>query len=621
MSILEPLAAFALISLLVIAAQIAAWQMRLPAILLLLVAGLLVGPVAGILSPDDLFGDLLFPLVSLAVAVILFEGSMTLKFSELQEIGSTVRNLVTIGAMVTWFITSIAVHYFVGFDLKLAFLFGAVVVVTGPTVIVPMLRTVRPNLKVANVLRWEGIIIDPLGALLAVLMFNFYISTTGTAALSSMSMIFAKMFFIGAILGLGAGFGLGQLLKRDWLPEHLRSVVTLLLVFVVFVAADSIQHESGLLAVTVFGVAMANQKGVEIEDIIGFKETLSILLISGLFVLLAARVDLVTLTSVGYGALLLLLVIMFVARPVAVLISALGSSLTFKERLMISWIGPRGIVCAAVAALFALRLEELGIPEAKLFVPLAFLIIIGTVVIQSITSKPIAQLLGVRDPAPSGVLLIGAGIVPRTIAAALQDADLSVTLVDSNYDNVSAARMKGFTTYYGNPVSEHADIHLELAGLGKLMAMSGRSDFDVLVGVNFKPVFGAGSIYELPTTLGGVTEKHVISHRFRGQHLFNENVTYNKLAGWISMGAEIKSTLLTEEFGLEAYSERYQASDEDSNHEVYVPLFAIDPNGRLRVFTTTSNFQPEEGWRMISLIYPNPKAEPKPENGHAKSPD
>ncbi|MFT4713998.1 MAG: CPA1 family monovalent cation:H+ antiporter [Candidatus Azotimanducaceae bacterium] len=609
MLILEPLAAFALISLLVIVAQISAWQLRLPAILFLLIAGLLVGPVAGILSPDDLFGDLLFPLVSLAVAVILFEGSMTLKFSELQGIGSSVRNLVTIGALVTWVITSITVHYFIGFDLKLAFLFGAVVVVTGPTVIVPMLRTVRPNLKVANVLRWEGIIIDPLGALLAVLMFSFYISTTGSSALSSMATIFAVMLLVGLVLGLGAGFGLGQLLKRDWIPEHLHSVVTLLLVFLVFVAADSIQHESGLLAVTIFGVAMANQKDVEIEDILGFKETLSILLISGLFVLLAARVDFDTLTSVGYGALVLLFIIMFVARPAAVMLSTLGSSLTMQERLLISWIGPRGIVCAAVAALFALRLEELGIPEAKLFVPLAFLIIIGTVVVQSITAKPVANLLGVRDPAPSGVLFIGAGIVPQTLAAVLEEADLSVTLVDSNYDNVRTARMKGFTTYYGNPASEHADTHLELAGLGKLMAMSGRSDFDVLMGVNFKSVFGAKSIYELPTNAEGVTDKHLISHRFRGQRLFQDDVTYNKIAGWIAKGAEIKSTLLTDEFGLAEYEQRYQASDEDSNHAVYVPLFAVDPNGKLSVFTTESNFQPVDGWRMISLIHPTQKVE------------
>ena len=244
------------ISLLAIIAQLAAWRLRLPAILFLLLAGIIVGPGLSWLSPDALFGDLLFPLVSLAVAVILFEGSMTLRFSELQEMGKTVRNLVTIGALVTWLITSIATHYFIGFDLKLAFLFGAVVVVTGPTVIVPMLRTVRPNGRISNVLRWEGIIIDPLGALLAVLAFDFYIASAGESAFTSIALAFGEIVVVGTVAGLIAGFGLGQLLKHYLIPEYLRSVVTLLLVFVVFVIADELVHESGLLAVTIFGITL-----------------------------------------------------------------------------------------------------------------------------------------------------------------------------------------------------------------------------------------------------------------------------------------------------------------------------------------------------------------------------
>jgi NhaP-type Na+/H+ or K+/H+ antiporter len=598
---LSVIAQLAGISLLAILAQLAAWRLRLPAILFLLLAGIVVGPVLGVLSPDALFGDLLFPLVSLAVAVILFEGSMTLRFSELQESGKTVRNLVTIGALITWLITSLATSFFIGFDFKLAMLFGAVVVVTGPTVIVPMLRTVRPNARISRILRWEGIIIDPLGALLAVLAFNFYVASA-TAEGSTVAIIawaFGEIVLVGTAAGLLAGFGLGRALHNYWIPDYLRSVVTLLLVFVVFVIADETVHESGLLAVTVFGITLANIKDIEIEDILDFKETLSILLISGLFILLAARVDAAALLSVGYGAPLLLATVMFVARPVAVMVSSLGSQLTFKERLLISWIGPRGIVCAAVAALFALRLEALGVPEAAIFVPLAFLIIVGTVVIQGLSSKHVARWLGVRDPAPSGVLIAGGGIVARRIAKALKTAGIKAVVADSYYENIRQARMDGLDTYFGNPMSEHADRHLEMAGIGKLFAMSGRPNQDAVLAMNFRPVFGALNIYELPINAEGVTAKHQLATRFRGKHLFDDEITYNKMAGWLNAGAEIRSTLLTEEYSYETYLESYVDN--------CIPLFTFDVTGRMRVYSSEPGFKPVAGWRMLGLIIEPPK--------------
>ena len=602
---LSIIAQLAGISLLAIVAQLAAWRLRLPAILFLLIAGILVDPVMGVLSPDALFGYLLFPMVSLAVAVILFEGSMTLRFSELQESGNTVRNLVTMGAIITWLMTSLATSFFIGFDFKLALLFGAVVVVTGPTVIVPMLRTVRPNARISRILRWEGIIIDPLGALLAVLAFNFYVAseTAGGSTFAIIAWAFGEIVVVGTVAGLLAGFGLGQALRNYWIPDYLRSVVTLLLVFVVFVIADETVHESGLLAVTVFGITLANLKDVEIDDILDFKETLTILLISGLFILLAARVDATALLSVGYGAPLLLATVMFVARPAAVMVSTIGSELSVKERLLIAWIGPRGIVCAAVAALFALRLEALGVPEAGIFVPLAFLIIVGTVVIQGLSSKYVAGWLGVRDPAPSGVLIAGGGIVARHIAKALKTAGIRAVVADSYYENIRQARMEGLDTYFGNPMSEHADRHLEMAGLGKLFAMSARPNQDAVLAMNFQPVFGAVNIYELPINVEGVTAKHQLATRFRGKHLFGDEVTYNKMAGWLSAGADIRSTLLTDEYSYETYLDSYKDN--------CIPLFALDTADRMRVYTIEPSFAPVAGWRILGLIIEPPKPVPK----------
>ncbi len=592
------LVSLATIAVLGIACQWLAWAVRLPSILFLLVCGLLLGPVAGMLDPDILFGDLLFPVVSLSVAVILFEGSLTLNIEEIRELRSVVRNLITIGALVTWGITAVATHLILDFQLSLAFLFGALVVVTGPTVIMPMLRTVRPNANISSILRWEGIVIDPLGALLAVLVYNFIISSQQENALGSIMIIFGNLLLVGSLIGALAALALGFVLKQHLVPEYLRNVLSLSLVIAAYVIADIAEHESGLLAVTVMGMTLANMKDVEIDDILDFKESLSVILISALFIVLAARIDISQLLSIGLPSLLVLAVVMFIARPAAVFLSSIGSDLNFREKLLISWIGPRGIVCAAVAALFALRLESAGFDEARLIVPLAFLIIIGTVLIQSLTSKTLARWLDVREPPPLGFLIIGAGIVGRAIAKTLRELDFKVVLTDSNWENTRAARMEGLDTYYGNPISEHADRNLDLVGVGRMLAMSGRVNLDILAGQRFKRDFGSTNIYEVATTHDQVkTDKHKISTKHRGQQLFGEEITHGVLASWIRNGAEIRNTLLSDEFQFEHYREKYG--------EDCIPLFALDERGRLLPFTVENEPSPEAGWTIISLIRSN----------------
>ena len=332
------------IGVLGICCQWLAWWAKLPAILFLLISGILVGPVFEILDPDVLFGKLLFPIVSLSVAVILFEGSLTLKFEDIRGHGKTVRNLITIGALITWLIIAYSTHYLIGFPFELAFLFGAVVIVTGPTVIIPMLRTVRPNEKISNVLRWEGIVIDPLGALLAVLVFDFIISGQQHNAISHIILTFGAIIFIGFSIGIISGWLLGELLRKQLIPQYLRNVIVLIAVSAIFVISDTIEHESGLLAVTIMGMTMANMKNMEIDDILDFKESLSLLLISCLFIILAARIEFYQLIQIGWPALGILAITMLIARPISVFVSAIGSDLSFNEKLLISWIGPREVL-------------------------------------------------------------------------------------------------------------------------------------------------------------------------------------------------------------------------------------------------------------------------------------
>ncbi len=580
-----------------IACQWLAWLTRLPAILYLLILGIVIGPLLGYLDPDALFGDLLFPFISLSVAVILFEGSMTLRLSEIRGLGKVVRNLITFGAAITWLIGALAAYYLLDFSAGLAALFGAIVVVTGPTVIVPMLRSVRPNAKIANVLRWEGIMIDPLGALLAVLVYNFILSDKASAALGTVLLTFFKTIGVGIVIGFVAAIATGFILRRHLIPEYLRNMFVLTLVIGVFAISDLLQHESGLLAVTVMGISLANIRDLDIEDILNFKETLSLLLISGLFIILAARVELHQFIDIGWPALGVLAIIIFVARPLSVILAAWGSDLDWRERTLIAWIAPRGIVAAAVAAVFALRLDATGYDNALFIIPLTFTIIIGTVVIQSATAAPLAKLLNVAEPEPKGFLIVGAGNVARAIGKALQDKEYKVLLTDSNWENIRSARMEGLPVYYGNPISEHADTHLDLVGIGRLLAMSGRANFDALAIMRFKSEFGSNNLYQLQTSQEqATTEKHNISTRHQGHQLFGKDISHAMLASWLRAGAELHTTQLSESFGFDEYLDKY--------HDRCIPLFALDSNIELSVFTADQQPEPDAGWMIVSLIAP-----------------
>lgn len=576
-----------------------AWWVKLPAILFLLLTGIIAGPVTGWLDPDAVFGDLLFPIVSLSVAVILFEGSLTLKFAEIRGLESVVRNMVTIGAGITWMIIAVATHWIMGFDWSLSLLFGALVVVTGPTVIVPMLRTVRPNIRIANILRWEGIIIDPLGAVLALLVFDFIIASQhGDGSLFQILQHLGAIILSGVVFGAVAGQLLGMALRRHWIPEYLQNIITLALVFGAFSAANLIQEESGLLAVTLMGVWLANMKRVPIEDILDFKETLSILLISGLFIILAARLDASQIQGMGWGALGVFLVIQFVARPVKVMVSTLGSTLSWQERALLGWIAPRGIVAAAVSALFAIKLEESGFPQASMMVSLTFMVIIGTVLLQSATARLLALKLGVAEPEPRGILIIGANKVARAIGQVLKDQGFRTLLTDSHWPNVKEALMGGLEAFWGNAISARADRALDLIGIGTLLGLSQNDHLNVLAVQKYAPEFGRKSVYALPPSKDRKTlDVYTAAEEQRGNLLFGEAITYATLASRLANGAKIKATRLTEEFDYQAYLDRYG--------ERATPLFVVSKRGNLRIFGDPDHPPaPQPGWTLISIIDP-----------------
>jgi len=587
---------FTLVIVAGILCQWAAWFLKLPAIIFLLLTGIIAGPLLGWLQPEKLLGDLLLPFVSLSVAVILFEGSLTLKYREISGLGQVVRRMVSMGMFITWIITAIATRYALNFSWEVSFLFGAVTVVTGPTVIVPMLRSVRPTASVANILRWEGIVIDPIGASLAVLVYEFiFVSQSGNNPLGHTLIVFTQIVMVGMVLGAGFGWLFGILLRRHWLPEYLHNVGTLALVWGLFALSNVLQHESGLVSVTVMGIWLANMKGVDIDDILDFKESLSIILISLLFILLAARIDFAVYKDLGWPAVIVFLSIQFLSRPLSVIYSTIGSKLSWPERHILAWIAPRGIVAAAIAALFAIQLEKIGYAEANLFVPLTFLVIIGTVLLQSATARPIAIWLKVAEPEPKGFLIIGANKVARAIAKVLEEKGFRTLLAEANWDNIAKAKMENLATFYGNPVSEQAERILDLVGIGGMLALSHHESMNVISAMHYRMELGANAIYVLQSKPEeGVSEKLKVPVRRRASILFGKEVTYNLLADMLSRGGEVRVTKLTENFGFDEYLAK--------NAERAVPLFALTPREHLRIFTTEQTFKPGPGWTIISMV-------------------
>lgn len=593
---LTPLAALVVIALAGALSQFLAWRLRLPAILFLLLAGILLGPLSGWLRPDALFGDLLFPIVSLSVAVILFEGSLTLRREDIRGHGLVVQRMIGVGSAVVALVAGVAAHYFAGLGWEAAALFGAVMTVTGPTVVAPMLRTIRPTRAVAEVLRWEGILIDPIGALLTVVVFELIVAV-GTADVLHALVLFGEIIGVGAVAGIGAGYVLGIVLRRHWLPDYLINVMVLNVIIAVFAGSNALAEESGLLAVTLMGVVLANMRDVPVSHILHFKETLTLLLVSALFVILAARIDAAAFVSLGWGALAVFLSMQFIGRPLKVALATRGSSLSFGERAVIAWIGPRGIVAAAVAALFSIRLENAGTPGADLLVPLVFSIIIATVVVQGVTARPLARRLGVAEPEPHGFLIIGANPVARAIACELNELGYETLLADSSRLDVRDARMAGLRTFYGNPVSEFADSRLDLVGIGRMLGLSPDPDLNALAALRYRPEFGAGGVYSVQSTVDVEgEERRALARRFRGLLLFGQDVSYAALAEMLAAGAEVRTTKLTEEFDYRDFLREHWKR--------MVPLFAVDPKNRLHIFTAGEDLEPGPGWRISALVRP-----------------
>ena len=596
-------------------AQWLAWRLKMPSILLLLLFGFIAGPITGFIDPDRIFGESFFPFVSLSVAIILFEGGLSLKFFDLKATGSVVHRLISLGALVSWALGTGAAYYILGLDFQMAALLGAILIVTGPTVIGPLLSHVRPTAKVASVLRWEGILIDPIGAVLAVLIYEAILGGHFHEFSTVALMGIAKTLMIGGFAGLAGAVIVVLFLRHYWVPDFLQSPMTILSLILAFTVSNLLQSESGLLAVTVMGVALANQNYVTVKHIIEFKENLRVLLIAALFILLAARLELADLRHLSFASFFFLFLLIFIVRPLSVLVSTVFSDMEWKEKLFVAFVAPRGIVAAAVASVFSLRMVDAGFTGAEELAAMTFFVITGTVIFYGIGAPIIARRLNLSQSNPQGLLIAGAYPWAIEVAKAVKEAGFKVLVADTNWNNINAARMNGLATYYGSVLSAAIFQEHELEGVGRLLAMTPNSGVNSLAVLHFNEMFETSDLYQLhpqkEEKIAGQKGEAVSKH-LHGRFLFGKDVTFTSLTHRHYSGAVVKKTRLTDKFGYEAFLKRYGPT--------VIPLFLISEDNRLSIFTSEKRLEPVAGETILSLVDSEAEKKAVQEAGAEKPP-
>ena len=502
--------AFALAMAIGMLCQGIARHASIPGIVLLLAAGVLLGPdVANVIRPDAL-GEALPAVVGFSVAIILFEGGLNLKIKILRAQAKAIRRLVTLGAVVTAIGGTLAALLLMGWSWQLSLLFGTLVIVTGPTVITPLLRRIRVKHNVSTILEAEGIFIDAVGATIAVVALEVVLRPTG-GAVSTGIMHIALRLGVGSIIGLVGGVVLALLLRwRRVVPEGMENVLVLAFVVALFQISNAWVHESGISAAIVAGLVLGNTRIYALEDLVAFKEQLTVLLIATLFVLLAADVRIHDVLALGWAGLATVMALMFVVRPIDVWICTYNTGLSWREKLFLSWLAPRGIVAAAIASLFAIELEYAGIEGGVEVKALIFLVIATTVTVQGLTGGLVASVLGLRRSQRTGFLILGANPLALLMARTLRAAGEQVVAIDANPDDCRHAEDEGFKVYYGNGLQEKMLLRGHADTREGCLALTPNESVNLLFAQKVLRSFRGPDVYvALQSSGDGVTEEMV----------------------------------------------------------------------------------------------------------------
>ncbi|MBX2861132.1 MAG: cation:proton antiporter [Vampirovibrio sp.] len=586
---MEHLSGITIILLMGMIAQWAAWRFNFPSILLLLLFGFLVGPVFGVVQTDALFGDLLSPLVTVSVAIILFDGGLSLKFKELKETHRVVRNLLSIGILVHWALIAIPAKLFLHLDWPVAILLGAILTVTGPTVVGPLIRQVGLKDPIHSIVKWEGMLIGPIGSLLAVLVFESIMSrphlvpvaeliSNGTlSAAVTIGVGTLEALTIGLLLGVPGALVLIEIFKRRWVPDLMQTMVTLTFIVLFLTVSNMLQEQSGLLTVTVMGVIIANQTAVPTDRIVAFKENLRELLIASLFIILSARLKFEDIQMLDEGFIWFIASLVLVARPASVVVSTWGASLNWKELLFLHAMAPRGIVSAAMSSIVALSLTNAGVAGANLLVPIVFMTILMTITIYGLAARPLAYALKLVPEHPQGILMVGAHWWALDIAKALREAGIQVSMLDNNREHILDARRQGFKAVYGTILSDQVVGDVYLQGIGYVLAMTSNDEVNTLAVMRFSKIFSEDHVYQLFPNKPVRTPTEAVSQNLLGRLFTHRGVNYGMMEVHFMQGARVQTIEVSADISFEVLKTTYVDS--------IALLFVVTPDEELKIIS------------------------------------
>ena len=572
-------------------AQILGWRLRVPAIVFLLAFGLLAGPVTDLVHPDDVFGDALFPTVSIAVAIILFEGSLAMGVAGIRTAGRTTITLLTVGSVITFAGVAVAARFVLDVEWRVAYLLAAVLVVTGPTVIGPIVKSLGLHGRLGMILEAEGTIIDPIGAIATVVVFQSFFESSD----SSVAETLLTTFGIGVGAGLIGTAILVFVLWRLLIPDELHQVLTLTVVVSTFAVSNHYAHEAGLVAVTVLGFLLASQKRVSVRHILDFNETLRVLFISGLFILLAARIDRATLTDLEWRSILFLVVLVVIVRPVSVAGATIGVGLTRAERIFLAATAPRGIVAASIASVFALRLSEEGVPGAQIVLSATFTVIVGTVLLSGLGARPLARRLGLLGDDGAHVVIVGSNDFTMALAEVLGREGVSSSLVDADRLSSQRARMRGLDSWSGSIFSVQ-DVHeVGLDRASVFLAATSNDELNALACRMAAETLERRHVFQLPPSRPSDSEIGRISLGLFGRSAFSMEATAERLDDLLLEGWKVSATNITKEFSVRDWQEQ---------HADGVPLAVIDGKRHLHVLAAGRRRSVRGGERLVALVPP-----------------
>lgn len=593
--------AMAMVAALGVAAHWLAWRFHLPAIITLLVTGFVLGPVFHLVNPMETLGPLMRPLISVAVAIILFEGGLHLRFETLHDAQKSVRRLIVLGAPIGWILISAGLHWITQLSWAVSVTFGGLLVVTGPTVIMPLLRSARLKARVSSLLKWEGIVNDPIGALFAVVSFEFFTFMQNDAhgGMGSMVGTIAFLLLIISVITILVSRVMVWLFEHGHVPEYLKKPFLLAVVIGLYVFANFLQDEGGLLAVTIMGMTLANNSSLtSIEELRRFKESMAVILVAGVFIILTANLDITLFYQMDWRDAAFVLALLFVIRPLTVFASTAWTGLPWQEKLLVGWIAPRGVVCVAIAGLFGPLLVAQGYADGEKVVPLAFLVVIVTVILHGFTLRYLGRKLGLVHEKANGVILVGVHDWTIQLAESLTKIDIPVIMADRNWIRLKKARLRNLNSYFGEILSEETEYVIDLAQYRYLLAATDNPAYNALVCSKFAHELGRDNVYQLSIPADDEKGHRSIARTVSGRRFVHQEMGFYEIWDMFRSGWRFKATPLSEDFNFNKFCE----TNPDS-----IVVGSVNEKGALRFTRVGAELKPKPDEILLSFIFKQPE--------------